>query len=160
MFGKTKELKQFINSGYHQVSLWINKKQCTFYMHRLVAEIYNQNPNNLPEVDHRDSNKSNNHISNLEWVTTEENKKRAKKNGLMIGPLGFKHSEDTKLKMSINRKGEKHGRSKLTEKDVLWIRQNYIPRHEEFGSTALSKKFNIRQGQISSIIKRVIWKHI
>jgi hypothetical protein len=56
--------------------------------------------------------------------------------------------------------GEKHGRSKLTEKDVLWIRQNYIKRDKEFGCKPLSIKFNVSDSRISDIIKRKNWKHI
>lgn len=43
------------------------------YIHRLVAETFIPNPNNLPQVDHIDGNKANNHVSNLRWVTNHEN---------------------------------------------------------------------------------------
>jgi hypothetical protein len=141
-FGKTKELKQFINSGYYCVGLSINNKVFAFLVSRLVAEIYHPNPNNLPEVDHIDCNKLNNHVDNLEWVTYSENIKRAFKNGL------------------IKHYGEDNSKSKLTEKDIIWIRKNYIPRHKEFGGRPLSVKFNVTFGLISNIIKRRCWKHI
>jgi len=167
-FGKTKELKPSINKdGYYHVALSTNNIKKTFFVSRLVAECYHPNPNNLPEVEHIDCNKSNNHVSNLEWVTHSENIKRAKENGLLKGrPLGFKHSEDTKSKISINRKGEKHSsgennpKSKLTEKEVIWIRKNYIKRDKEFGGTPLSKKYNVSKHCISSIIHNKNWKHI
>ena len=64
--------------GYNIVSLSINGKGKTFLVHRMVAECYLSNPNNYPEIDHLDFNKLNNHYSNLEWVTTQENTKRAR----------------------------------------------------------------------------------
>lgn len=44
-----------------------------FFVHRLVAVAFIPNPNNLPLVNHKDLNKANNHISNLEWATVSEN---------------------------------------------------------------------------------------
>ena len=54
-------------------------------VHRLVAEHFLPNPNNYPVVDHLDSCKSNNRWTNLEWVTQQENSRRAAANGLMSG---------------------------------------------------------------------------
>lgn len=66
------------NVGYQVYSLnFINpttgKKGKMMYAHRLVAEYFIDNPNNLPFVHHKDENKLNNHVSNLEWVTEKEN---------------------------------------------------------------------------------------
>lgn len=72
---RTKQFrKPFVNnSGYLQVSLIIHSKVKNFLIHRLVAEAYIPNPNNLPEVNHKDENKLNPHYTNLEWCTHEEN---------------------------------------------------------------------------------------
>lgn len=51
-------------------------------VHRLVAETYIPNPDNLPEVNHKDCDKSNNHVSNLEWVTSKQNKQHARDHGI------------------------------------------------------------------------------
>ncbi|QYG31004.1 HNH endonuclease [Mammaliicoccus sciuri] len=60
-------------SGYHCVGLTKNKKRKHFKVHRLVANNFVDNPFNKPCVNHLDENKINNHHSNLEWVTHEEN---------------------------------------------------------------------------------------
>lgn len=51
--------------------IWENEKNQ--YVHRLVAIVYLDNPNNLPTVNHKDENKTNNHVSNLEWCTYQYN---------------------------------------------------------------------------------------
>lgn len=64
-------------------------------VHRLVAEAFILNPDNLPEVNHKDSNRSNNHVSNLEWVTHSGNMKHSYGKGVNREPLR-KHSEETR----------------------------------------------------------------
>lgn len=59
--------------GYHIVNLWKNKKPETRLVHRLVAEAYIPNPLNKPQINHLDECRTNNHISNLEWATANEN---------------------------------------------------------------------------------------
>jgi hypothetical protein len=59
-------------TGYLTVSVG-DKKSNSCYIHRLVAETYIPNPNNLPCVNHIDENKLNNQVSNLEWVTKKQN---------------------------------------------------------------------------------------
>lgn len=57
-------------NGYHRVSLSnddIKHKHCS--IHRLVADAYIPNPNNLPQVNHKDLNRGNNNVDNLEWCT-------------------------------------------------------------------------------------------
>ena len=60
-------------TGYNYVNLSKNSKTCTKRVHRLVAEAFISNPNNLPEVNHKDEDKSNNNVENLEWCTREYN---------------------------------------------------------------------------------------
>ena len=60
-------------SGYLKVSLYKDKKIKVFSVHRLVAEAFLKNNNNLPEVNHIDGNKENNNVSNLEWCTKQQN---------------------------------------------------------------------------------------
>ncbi len=61
------------NKGYEFVCLWKNGKRKCCKIHRLVAEHYVPNPENKSDVDHIDGNKSNNNVSNLRWVTHQEN---------------------------------------------------------------------------------------
>ena len=64
-------------NGYKIVGLTKNQDKANHYVHRLVAETFINNPNRLPEVNHKDSDKSNNDVNNLEWVTRIENIKHA-----------------------------------------------------------------------------------
>lgn len=68
---------------YLAVSYMENGKQKHEYVHRLVASAFIPNPHNKPEVNHKDGNKSNNDISNLEWVTRKENVHHAIENKLI-----------------------------------------------------------------------------
>jgi hypothetical protein len=137
-----KKLKSFdCGHGYLRIGIIINKIPQQFSVHRLVAECYLPNPNNLPEVNHNDGIKTNNHVSNLYWCTSSQNKP---------------HAYDTGLKKI----GEEHHKSKLTEEQVKWIRQHYIPRHREFGTRALGRKFKVHPSLIGYVIKNKCWKHI
>ena len=69
---KEKLLKQMLqNHGYFCVSLFKPLKR--FQIHRLVAEAFIPNPDNLPQVNHKDEDKANNHVGNLEWCTYKYN---------------------------------------------------------------------------------------
>ena len=72
--GTSKNLKAVDNgNGYMRLNLYKNGKQSKYYIHRLVAEAFLPNRNKYPEVHHKDHDKTNNTLSNLEWVTSEEN---------------------------------------------------------------------------------------
>ena len=69
-----KELKGSIGEhGYKYYRLSHNNVKKMFYAHRLVAEYFLENPNNLPVVNHKDGNKLNNNVNNLEWVSYSQN---------------------------------------------------------------------------------------
>lgn len=61
------------NTGYAQVNLSVNGKRKAFLVHRLVAEAFIENPLNLPEIDHINTNKEDNRVENLRWCTRKEN---------------------------------------------------------------------------------------
>lgn len=77
-------LKLYEEQGYKTVGLHINKKIKRFRVHRLVALMYIENPENKPYVNHKDGNRSNNCVDNLEWVTPQENTLHAVKTGLLV----------------------------------------------------------------------------
>ena len=59
--------------GYHAVMFWMHNKAYCRKVHRLVAEAFIPNPDNLKEVNHIDGNHDNNQVSNLEWITHQAN---------------------------------------------------------------------------------------
>ena len=59
--------------GYHAVMFWMNNNAYCRKVHRLVAEAFIPNPDNLKEVNHIDGNHDNNQVSNLEWITHQAN---------------------------------------------------------------------------------------
>lgn len=73
-------LKGGINKGYHLYNLYYCGKQYTIYTHREVAKAFLPNPNNLPIVHHKDGNKLNNRVDNLEWISNEEHSEEHLKN--------------------------------------------------------------------------------
>lgn len=75
--------KPFNTSGYDAVRLSKDGKKTFFTVHRLVALTFIPNPDNLPEVNHKDGNKLNNHVDNLEWCTPSQNTQHAVDTGLI-----------------------------------------------------------------------------
>lgn len=66
------------NTGYYRVPLTDdNGNKKNVFIHRLVAQTFINNPNNLPYVNHKDFNRKNNNVENLEWVTRKENMEHA-----------------------------------------------------------------------------------
>lgn len=79
---KAKIIKAAIRKdGYAVAKLCINGKTKSYALHRLVAKAFIPNPDNKPEINHKDFNKLNNHYSNLEWCTQKENYLHALKHG-------------------------------------------------------------------------------
>jgi len=70
---KGRDLKFTIRSGYCLVILRRDKKRYTYSVHRLVADHFTTNPENKPQINHKNGIKTDNRIGNLEWVTRSEN---------------------------------------------------------------------------------------
>ena len=63
--------------GYLYVNLYKDGKMKHYKIHRLVAEAYLPNPENLPQVDHIDGNKTHNYLNNLQWITHRDNSRKS-----------------------------------------------------------------------------------
>lgn len=110
-------------------------------VHRLVAEAFIPNPENKPQINHKDGDKTNNIVENLEWCTNSENQLHA-----------FEH----KLQ-----KGEfKHHNSKLTLEQVLYIKRNCILGSKENGVKTLARKYGVCSKSIRQILDGQSYKHI
>lgn len=87
-FGREHHLKFRIDKGgYLRVLLSKNNKSKELLVHRLVAQTFLPNPDNLPEVNHKDENPKNNDISNLEWCTSKYNSNYGTRNERMAKTL-------------------------------------------------------------------------
>lgn len=73
--------KTLNKDGYYTVSFYGNGIRRPFLVNRLMGELFLPNPNNLPIINHKDSNKLNNRIENLEWATVKRNNEHALENG-------------------------------------------------------------------------------
>ena len=97
-----KQMKQNMHSkGYKVVSLTKDGKTKTVFVHRIVAEAFISNEDNLPMVNHKDEDKTNNFVENLEWCTAKYNRsygKAIEKHAKTI--RGRKHTEEHKKKIS------------------------------------------------------------
>lgn len=127
--------------GYTMVNLCMNCIGHTRKIHQLVAITFIGAPRAKEEVNHRDGNRWNNHINNLEYVTRREN---------------IRHSRDV-LGASRGRKGSKNAAAKLNESQVIEIR-----RLHESGTTRrkLAISFGVSTVMIRYIVIRRCWKHI
>lgn len=136
-------LTQFENSnGYLRVTLNLNGKAKQYLVHRLVAKAFIPNPDNKPDVNHKDGNKYNNKVSNLEWVTKSENEIH-------------KHRELGKKNKPLY--GEKSHLSKLTQEQVNWIRIHHKPFDKEYGTKPLAIKFGVKPQTITELIHKRTW---
>jgi hypothetical protein len=85
VFCKEKILKPSItNPGYERVTLCVDNKRKTYSVHRLVMIAFKPNPLNLPQINHKDGNKRNNNVDNLEWCNQEHNQQHAYVTGLNV----------------------------------------------------------------------------
>jgi hypothetical protein len=130
-------LKQYLSRNYLFVALngcSLKKKQ--YYTHRLVATAFISNPENKTQVNHKDGNKENNCVENLEWCTPYENTRHSNENGL------------------VNITGENNTSCKLTSLQVLEI----------FNSNVSSKKicllYNTTAANVRKIRNGLIWNDV
>lgn len=126
--------------GYHVVTIRRDNKQFTLKIHRLVAKAFIKNLYNKPQINHIDENKSNNLVTNLEWVTGKEN---------------LTHSNTERwLKM----RGEGNKNAILGSEDIREIRRLY--KQPGFSRKRLADMYGVSMSLIEKIYYRVSWKHI
>ena len=137
------------STGYYAVNLYnFNGEPKMFFVHRLVAEAFLENPNNYNNINHKDEDKSNNSLSNLEWCDHSYNEN-----------YGTKKQREMQTKTETKKI---NGRKKNGQFD---LNNNFIREWDSL--TEASKQLNISIGNISSVIhnKRnqaggFIWKVI
>ena len=120
-------------SGYLYINLCEDGRYRSFTVHRIVAKHF-LGKSSLT-VNHKNGNKLNNTVDNLEWATIEENRKHAKENKLLP-------------------RGEKNGRSKLKQLDIRLIRYKH---KKGKGYRAIAKEIGVSRVVIVKIIKKINW---
>jgi len=150
------------NLGYPTVCLCKNNHTKYKRVHRIVAETFILNPLNLPCVNHKDGNKTNNNVDNLEWCTHSYNTKHALKNGLINAEKRHKASQKNikkaQKKSRVLNIGETNPSAVLKENDILEIRNIYS--NKKMSSKQLAKKYNVHITTIQRIISKKTWAHV
>lgn len=126
--------------GYPVVMLSLNCDIKLHKLHRLIAIAFIPNIENKPFINHKDGNKLNNSLDNLEWCTAKEN---------------IQHAFDTGLRVSS--KGENQGSSKLTAKNILEIRERLKNGEKQ---SAIARAYNVHKATIWGIKNNITWSHI
>jgi plasmid maintenance system antidote protein VapI len=131
------------NRGYALIKARNNTtgKRDDLLVHRLIAEAFIPNPDNLPEVNHKHGDKDDNRPSELEWCTALDNSRHAHRIGL------------------IDNRGERNGNAKLTLEQVKEIRDSYTPWDRNFSGRALARKYGVDDSTINEIIRGRRWKN-
>lgn len=124
--------------GYPFVRPVVNGKNVGMYVHRLVAEAFLGPCPEGCEVNHKDGDKANPALSNLEYVTHAENMRHASRSMLLV-------------------RGESHGGSKLTEADVRSIRSNW---KDGQSISSIARARTLSTATVFNIVKRKLWKHV
>ena len=136
-FKKLKPIKQ--KNGYYLVHLHLNGKSYYRWLHRIVAECFLENPENKPEVNHKNGIKSDNYVDNLEWVSSKENIEHA-------------------FRTNIRGVGEKSSNSILTNKQVKKICE--MLEDNELTMREISDFIGCGYHMVFMIKSKKCWNHI
>jgi hypothetical protein len=155
----------FGKNGYEYFNMWVGGKNKRGTIHRLVALHFIPNPENKPQVNHKDGNKKNNCASNLEWTTLSENMRHAFDTGIMdnsrkkaaerMRQLGYLHGRENAKSLEKTRR-----RTKVFKYDSSGV---LLEEYESFKS--LYKQTGTNQRTVMNCIKdnrmykgKYIWK--
>lgn len=133
-------------SGYPAIHLTRQRKRRTRVIHQLVLEAFVGPRPAGYDCNHKDGDKTNNHLDNLEWVTRRENILHAQR--ILGRSAGF----------ADGRNGEETSNAKLTEEQVRIIRQRYAT--ENILQKELAAEYEVWPTTISRIIRRETWSHV
>ena len=127
--------------GYKNARLWHEGVEHTFGVHVLVARNFIPNPDNKPDVNHKNGIRDDNRVENLEWATGKEQQLHAVKMGLRDKTLGSNNNF-----------------SKLNDKQVLEIRELYSTGN--LFQREIAEIYGIAEEHCHRIINKKSWKHI
>lgn len=133
----------YTHDGYLKIRLVASGNERTARIHRLVAEAFIPNPLNKETVNHKDGNKTNNNVLNLEWADRHEQLIHAYKHHLKK-PMG----------------GTTNANAKLGNEQVLAIRKKYIRNSKEHGTVALGRKYGVSNCVIGLVIAGKSYKNV
>jgi hypothetical protein len=165
-------IRDITQENPHINKTWANKKgiRRAFSIHRLLAEHFIPNPNNYPEVNHKNGIKIDNRLENLEWCTHSYNCKHAVDVGLHKIKKGKENKlygirRDRKvvdkirasLLTTLKNKGENHHNALIKEKDVIEIKKLL---KEGKTHKAIASLFNVSSYCVSDISRGRSWQYL
>ena len=148
-----KIIKQCIRNGYKCVTLWKNGIGKTLNTHKIIAIAFIPNTENKPCIDHINTNKTDNRVENLRWVTYKEN---------MNNPKTIENCKNNSGKSMLGKFGKQHPKSKI----ILQFDKNgnFIKKWDSISD--IKRELNFNQGHISSCcngkrksVNGFIWKY-
>ena len=144
--GKLLNFRNKINgAGYYTVSLGT---YCHRDVHRLIAETFLKTPSKKHQVNHKNCNKLDNRVSNLEWLLPSENIQHMILNGRLN-----KHKKNMSFKIS----GEKNPKAKLTKDSVKRIKKSVL---NGFPRRLVANMFGISYPTVTNIVNNKTWRNI
>jgi len=141
-------LKPYIMAGYHYVSLCPGHgaKPRKMRLHRIVARTFlGKPPEGKPEVNHKNCDRLDNKVDNLEWVSRSENMLHASKNGRIVSVPPVRY-------------GTENNRAKLTESIVRQVRKLYAT--GEYSQREIGDMFGVTKTTINNVIVGSTWANV
>lgn len=128
-------------NGYQKIVGSKEGQRVYIWVHQAVAELYCPNYKEGLEVLHLNGIKTDNRSINLIWTTR-------------------KHICNYMTKILGINIGEDKAAAKLTEKDIKYIKEVYIPRHPEYGTRGLARSLNVSPTAVSKVVRNETWIHV